>query len=70
MAHAKAARYYRNVGSRERWVRLGIAGATIPAMIKIHSTPLRILLGAVAVAGITTAVSRFCPVTDLVRGGG
>ena len=66
MARAQRGYDIRNVGGKERWVRLAIGAAAIPALLKIRSTPLRILLGAVAVSAITTASTRYCRFNELM----
>ena len=51
----------RNVGSTERFVRLGVAVIAAMAAARASGWP-RAALGTLATAGLTTGLTRFCPV--------
>jgi hypothetical protein len=53
----------RNVGSTERFVRLGIAVIAAIAAVRASGWP-RAALRAMAAAGLTTGLTRFCPVNQ------
>jgi hypothetical protein len=63
----------RNVGSKERIVRLIIgSGAAAAAILAPLRWPWRAALGSVAASGIATGISRFCPINRAIgvgRGG-
>jgi len=53
----------RNVGSTERFVRVGIAVVATIAAARASGWP-RAALRAVATAGLATGLTRFCPVNQ------
>lgn len=55
----------RNVGSTERYVRLG-AGIAATAAAAQSSGWQRAALGSVAAAGLATGLSRYCPINQAV----
>ena len=55
----------RNVGSNERYVRLG-AGIAAAAAATQTSGWQRAALGGVAAAGLATGLSRYCPINQAV----
>ena len=58
-----------NVGSRERYVRLGLGLAALGAMPFVRSRVARALLGAVATSGLSTGLTRYCPVNQAIGRG-
>lgn len=55
----------RNIGSTERYVRLGAGIAAAAAAARTTGWP-RTALGTVAAAGLATGLSRYCPVNQAV----
>ena len=53
-----------NVGSNERYVRLGLGAVALGAMPFVRSRLARALLGAVATSGLSTGLTRYCPVNQ------
>jgi len=52
-----------NVGPRERYLRLGLAAVAGGAALSRRRSPAaRLLLGTVALAGMVTASTRYCPI--------
>lgn len=52
----------KNVGSGERYLRIGLgiaAGAS--AILLPASIPIRVVLGAIGAAGISTGATQYCP---------
>lgn len=58
-----------NVGSTERYMRLGLGVAAVAAMPFIRSRIGRILLGSVATSGFTTGITRYCPINEALGRG-
>jgi len=54
----------KNVGSMERYVRLGAGVAATAALPFVKSRWARALLGMVATTGFSTGLSRYCPVNQ------
>ena len=53
----------RNVGSKERYARLALAAAAGAAAMRSQGWQ-RATLGAVAAAGLTTGLTRYCPINQ------
>lgn len=58
-----------NVGSTERYVRLGLGAVALGAMPFVRSRVARILLGAVASSGLSTGITRYCPINQALGRG-
>lgn len=55
----------RNVGERERYGRLGLGVLSGAGAIFLPvGTVVQVLLGVVAVAGLATGTSRYCPINQ------
>jgi hypothetical protein len=53
-----------NVGPTERTLRLGAGTAALLVLPFVRSRWASALLGALATSGITTGLSRYCPLND------
>lgn len=58
-----------NVGSRERYMRLGLGVAALAAIPFVHSRFARMLLGTVAGSGLSTGLARYCPINQALGRG-
>lgn len=58
-----------NVGSKERYLRLGLGVAAVAAMPFFRSRIARLLLGTLATSGLSTGFTRYCPVNQALGRG-
>jgi hypothetical protein len=52
----------KNVGGLDRFFRFGIGFLSLAVVLATEDTPLRLIFGVVALIGLATATTGYCPI--------